>query len=313
MDLIALLALLGVAGVLLFFALTPTAGAIASRLRRFASAEVPSAAGRPGAWLRALGARVDGALGDRGAARRLDRVLGRAGLPWTPGEFILGLALAGAAAGFGAVLATGTALAGIAAAALPWLLAAPALGHAARLRTAALVEQLPEALLLLASALRAGNGLLQALKLLERQLPDPLAGEIRATLREVGLGLPFDTALRNLQDRVGTPEVEMIVVACLVQRQTGGNLAEILLNVHEMVADRIRLRGDLLALTAQGRASAAILSVLPPAIAGVIFFLNPGYIRVLWTDPRGQALLAGGVALAAAGTLAIRRIVDVRY
>ena len=140
-----------------------------------------------------------------------------------------------------------------------------------------------------------------------------MAGEIRVTVQEINWGVPFETVLTNFKDRVGTVEAEMVVVASLVQRQTGGNLSEILSNVHDMIRDRIRIKGDVQALTAQGRASAAILTCLPPGLGVVLFLINPTYVRLLFVDPRGQAMLAGAVVMNIVGTLAIRKIINVKF
>lgn len=263
--------------------------------------------------LRALGAQFEPLIRGMGLADRLERLLGQAAMPWTPGEFAMATALAGVGGGLVGLALTWNPLLALVFLALGVALPLLQLAGAARRRVKALNEQLPEAILLLATALRSGNSFLQAMQILGRQLPEPLAGEIRATVQEINWGASFEDALRGLQDRVGTVEMEMVVMASLVQRQVGGNLSEILTNVHDMVRDRIRLRGDVQALTAQGRASAAILTVLPVGLGLVLSLLNPAYIRVLFIDPRGQAMLAAAVVMMATGSVAIRRIVNVRY
>lgn len=312
----ALLVAVLVAGGVLFLvqALAPVQAAVAERLGRLEerppAVRLRSGKGNP---LLAIGTQVDPLLQRTRLAARLEALLAQGAVPWTPGEFAICTALCaavGAAVGLAVVRnpAAGLLFA-LLGAALPFI----QLERAAAKRVKALNEQLPEAILMLATALRAGNSFLQALQLLGRQIPEPLAGEIRAAVQDINWGASFEAALIGLKDRVGTVEMEMVVIASLVQRQSGGNLSEILLNVHEMVRDRIRLRGDVQALTAQGRASAVILTGLPVGLGIILFLINPGYIRVLLVDPRGQAMLACAVVMSFIGSLAIRKIVNVRY
>lgn len=268
---------------------------------------------RPRGNLRALGSLVDPFIKNTKSSHYFDRRLSQAGLPWTPGEFVLSCGIVAIVTAVAGTFLTGrlelaVPLFAIGAALPFWRLEA-----VARKRTHEMNEQLPEAVLLIATALKAGNSLLQALQLIGKQMPEPLAGEIRSTVQEINWGVPFETALGNLKDRIGTVEIEMVVVASLVQRQTGGNLSEILTNVHDMIRDRIRIKGDVQALTAQGRASAAILTCLPPGLAGVLYVLNPAYIKMLFVDPRGQVMLAVAVLMNIVGTLIIRKIVSVKF
>ncbi|MBM3269636.1 MAG: type II secretion system F family protein [Candidatus Sericytochromatia bacterium] len=263
--------------------------------------------------LRTVGAELDPFVQRLSFAASLDKKLTQAGLAWTPGEFV---AIAGGAAlGLGALafLLVGHPLAGLGVAAATSLVPGLLLGRAARRRIQAVKDQLPDAILLLANALRAGNSFLQALQILARQAPDPLAAEIKLTLQEINWGIPFETALVNFKNRIETTETEMVVVASLVQRQTGGNLSEILMNVHDAIRDRIRVEGELRAITAQGRYSGGLLVALPFALGAILFALNPGYIGLLFSDPRGQSLLAGAVLLQLVGGLLIRRIVRVSF
>jgi tight adherence protein B len=246
------------------------------------------------------------------AAMRLPRRwalwLGRAGLDWSAGR---ALAMLGLYAGLGAVLGSpfGLALPGL-------VLGAAALGLRVRVgqarRTQLLTSQLPEAIMLLASAIRSGLGFQQALKLVADQGAQPIGGEMQRFGNDLAMGLPIDEALARLQARFGSTDAEMLASALLVQHQTGGNLTEILHNLHATIRDRQHVVGQVRTLTAQGRLSGYILTGLPVAIALAFFLINRDYLMLLIDDPRGRLLLAGAIVSTAFGALAIRRIVDIR-
>jgi tight adherence protein B len=144
-------------------------------------------------------------------------------------------------------------------------------------------------------------------------MPAPIGTAFGHTLQEINYGLPVDTALDRLQESFGGIDMALVTSAILVQRETGGNLAEILSNLHQTIRDRQTVQGEMRALTAQGRMSGWVLSLLPAGIGGLFFLLNRGYIMTLFTDPRGQLLVGGAVCLTVIGMLAIRKIVDVQY
>ena len=174
-------------------------------------------------------------------------------------------------------------------------------------------EQLPDALMLVINALKAGNSFLQALQMVSRQMSAPISTEFGTAVAEINFGVPTEAALRNLRDRIGTIDVDLMVQAMVIQRETGGNLSEILGNIHDTIRDRIRISGEVQALTAQGRLSGWVLSALPAGIGALFFLISPGYITGLFTDPRGQMLIAGAVVSEILGVMLIMKIVDVRY
>ncbi|MCL6517841.1 type II secretion system F family protein [Alicyclobacillus sp.] len=180
-----------------------------------------------------------------------------------------------------------------------------------RRRRDPLDETLCDLLMTLSGALRAGHSFAQALHLAARDLSGPVAQELRRMEAEMALGISLEEALRAVGERIGSEDFDLVVTAVLIQRQVGGNLAEVLDRIAETVRDRIRLRREVRALTSQGRLSATIFMVLPTAVALLLFSLNPGYLRVLWTTPTGRGLLALAVAGQALGFIVIRRIVAV--
>jgi tight adherence protein B len=136
-------------------------------------------------------------------------------------------------------------------------------------------NQLADVLLTLANSLKAGFSLFQAMEMASQEMPDPISSEIRATLKEMTFGESTETALMNLAQRVPSRDLDLMVTAILIQRQIGGNLAEILLGIHDTIQGRLRMQGELKSLTAQGRLSGYIIGSLPLFIALIIGTMNP--------------------------------------
>lgn len=172
-------------------------------------------------------------------------------------------------------------------------------------------NQLADSLLILANSLRAGFSLLQAMEMVSQEMPNPISGEFKITLREMTYGTSTETALTNLAERVGSEDLDLLVTAVLIQRQVGGNLAEVLISIHSTIADRIRIQQEIKTLTAQGRVSGYIIGALPFGIAGVLSVINPSYLKLLFTTSLGLALLVAGLISQFIGFLIIRKIIAV--
>src|SRR4051794_16759547 len=172
-------------------------------------------------------------------------------------------------------------------------------------------EMLPEAIDLLGRAIRAGHPLSAGLKMVADETTEPIQGEFRRTHEENRFGLPFDDALLAMADRVSIVDVRILVTAILIQREVGGNLAEVLDNLANVIRIRFTIRRQLRVYTAQGRFSGYVLAVLPVAVGGAIYSLNPSYIRLLFTDPIGKLMLLTAVVFQIIGFLWIRKIVDI--
>ncbi|MBI6545929.1 MAG: type II secretion system F family protein [Cyanobacteria bacterium NC_groundwater_1444_Ag_S-0.65um_54_12] len=243
--------------------------------------------------------------------RNLDRLLWQADWPWHPAEFALAcvlLALTTAVAGwywFG----WPAGLAGLSCGLLPLIWAR----QRSAKRRRSLIEQLPDTLLLIVNALKAGHGLMQAIRIVAAQVSPPSSSELGVLLAEIQLGLSPETAFANLNDRVALVEVELAVGAILVQRETGGNLAEILFNLQETLRERARIAGEVHVLTTQGRLSGWILSALPIGVGIFLTLLSPGYFLPFLADPRGQRLALAALTAQLLGIIAIRRIVNIKY
>ncbi len=172
-------------------------------------------------------------------------------------------------------------------------------------------KHFPEALDLLALAVRAGHAVTTGLEMVGKELAEPVAGEFRQTFEEQNFGLPLRDALLNLAERVPLLDVRFFVTALLIQKETGGNLAEILDNLARVIRERFRIRGEVRIRTAQGRMTAAILIALPPIMLFVLGMLNPGYVKPLFSDPWGHWMLIAAAVLQAVGSVIIWKIVHI--
>jgi tight adherence protein B len=179
-------------------------------------------------------------------------------------------------------------------------------------RTRLFEEQLPDAMDLMTSALRAGLSLPAALQLVAQEAPSPLAEEFGHTFDEQNLGLDIRDAMINLAQRIDSVDVKFFVTAVVVQRETGGNLAEIMQNISHIIRERFRILGDVRTLTAHGRFSGVILGVLPVAMGFLIAIIAPDYMLGFIRDPAGQSLLLLALVLQILGFIWIRKVVNIR-
>jgi tight adherence protein B len=172
-------------------------------------------------------------------------------------------------------------------------------------------DQLGDALGIMANSLRAGFSFLQTMDSLSKELAPPISREFGRALKEMRLGTPTEEALRNMANRIKSDDLELIVTAVNIQRQVGGNLATILDNIASTINERIRIKGEIKTLTAQGRISGTIVALLPVFLMIVISLINPPYIATLYTTPIGIALLGGALLSEIVGIMLIRKIVNV--
>ncbi len=244
--------------------------------------------------------------------KQLDRLLEQSGLTWSVAE-LLGVMLLLAVAGAGVALYFGmtfflTLVAAVIVGALPI-----AYVFNARAKRMVKVEQtLPDALDLIGRALRAGHAFPTAVKMVSDELNDPIGGEFRILFDEVNYGVSMHTALLNLATRIPVTDLRYFVIAVLIQRETGGNLAELLDNISAIIRARLKLFGQIRVLSAEGRMSAWILTLLPIGVALVMNIVNPAFIAVLWKDPMGLRLVGGAALLMIFGIFWMWRIVKIR-
>ena len=242
----------------------------------------------------------------------LDRLILQSGIRLNAAEFI-GLTLLAAAGG-----AVAASLAGLPA------FAVIAIGVAAGLapffymqgakhnRMIVLEQQLPDALDLMARAMMAGHAFPSALQMVGDEMLDPIAFEFRIVFDEINYGISAQEALTNLTTRVPSTDLNYFVIAVLIQRETGGNLAELLGNISALIRARLKLLGTVRVLSAEGRLSAWILTILPFALAFVLQIVNPKFLSVLWTDPIGLKMVGVAMCMMAVGIFAIWRIIKIR-
>lgn len=169
---------------------------------------------------------------------------------------------------------------------------------------------LPEAVDLMSRCLRSGQALASAIQVVATELPDPLGTEFRHAADEQSFGLPFRESMVNLSLRIPVSDLQFLVTAMLVQKETGGNLVEILEKTSRLLRERLRVRGEMKVKTAQGRFSGWILSALPVAIFAGMNIINPGYGRILFESPSGRNWIAAAAALMVVGIFMIRRVVN---
>lgn len=178
-------------------------------------------------------------------------------------------------------------------------------------RTRKLEAQLVEMLQMLASGLRAGFGLIQALDSASEQLPNPLATEIRRTLRDTAMGASVEQALSALNQRVGSSDFDIVITATLIQRSVGGNLAEILDNVAHTMRERERIRGEIRTLTSQQRMTGYVIGGIPIGLGIIFMMISPDFTGKLFTDPLGRMMLGGAIGMEILGFAVIRKIVNI--
>jgi tight adherence protein B len=172
-------------------------------------------------------------------------------------------------------------------------------------------EQLPEALDLLARAMRSGHALTSGLEMIAKELPDPIKTEFTATVDEINLGLTLKEALDNLCERVPIVDLRYFAIAVLVQKETGGNVAEILDNISRLIRERVQFQRHVKALTAEGRYSAIVLIGLPIFMFIYIYFANYEYLSLLWTEEIGHYMIYGAIIMQIIGSYLIKRIVTI--
>lgn len=174
-------------------------------------------------------------------------------------------------------------------------------------------EQFPDAIDLLGRAVRAGHAFTTGLDLIAKEMPSPVSDEFQRTYEQQNLGLPLRDAFENLMRRIPLIDVRIFVTALMIQRESGGNLAEILDNLSAVIRERFKLMRQIRVYTAQGRLSMYVLVAIPPAMGLMLFFMRPDYIMRLFTDPIGINFLIAGIVLQVIGYFVIRKIIQPKF
>ena len=247
--------------------------------------------------------------------RHADEQLQQAGLGWSSARLMAAMGLAAIPGlGVGAILpvifngpATAVIL-GVVFATVPYLY----VRHARKKRLDKMEEQLPEALDFLARSMRAGHAFTISLEMIGEELAEPLGQEFRTLFNEQNLGAPLDLAMRNFATRVPILDVRFFSSSVLLQRQTGGNLSEILSRLAYIIRERFRLRGQVKAASAHGRLTATILTALPIVTMLGLLVVAPGYLQGMAQDPDGKWLIGGSIFAQVLGNFFIKRIINIK-
>jgi tight adherence protein B len=262
-----------------------------------------------------LAAKVDKSFGKQTFGRSVQRKLAQADLKLTLLEFMIGKA-AGMLVGLGIGMYLGRGgavmmvICGVSGVILGFFAPDWFIKFRIAKRTSAFNGQLAETIGLVANSLRSGYSLLQSLELVSKESPDPIGVEFRRVVREVGLGISPQAALQNLYARLPSDDLDLLITAINIQYEVGGNLAQILDTISHTIRERVRIKGEIGVLTAQGRISGYLVTSLPFFIGGIVTLINPEYMNELWTFPWIIMPICGFI-MVVAGFLIIRKIVNI--
>jgi tight adherence protein B len=246
-------------------------------------------------------------------AQRLDKFILQSGLDWTVSRLLLSCAALGAIGGL--LTAYGLHQAFLPSSLVGAFFALMPLLYAIRQRSKRLGKferQLPEALDLITRALRSGHAFSSALQMVGDEMSEPIAGEFHIVHDEVNFGVSLQQALMNLSERIPLTDLRYFIVSVLIQRDSGGNLTEVLGNLSRLIRERLKLMAKVKVLSSEGRLSAWILGLMPFALAGVMNFANPEFMSPLWKDPIGIAIIKYMLILMGFGALILRKIIKIR-
>jgi tight adherence protein B len=242
----------------------------------------------------------------------IQEALLQAGMKFRAGNFLLLCVLCGAIAGLAVVLYTGNPAIGWAALMIGAFLPYSVVSYRRQKRFEKFEELFPEAIDTLARAVRAGHAFTTALEMISDEVAEPLSSEFRKLYEEQKFGMPVRDALMNLTERVPLVDVKFFVTAVMLQRETGGNLAEILDNLSYVIRERFKIQRQVKVHTAQGRLTMLLLMAMPPTVVAILLIFSPEFVKPLFSDPIGHALLVVSIALQTIGYFVIRKIIKIQ-
>jgi tight adherence protein B len=248
---------------------------------------------------------------DRGFLLKVEEMLERAKVPLRPGEAMSFWLVINLVAGAIGMLIAGGLMGSLIFTVMAAFLQIFALRFRARRRMRKFEQQLPDTLQLLAGTLRAGYSLPQGLEAVSHEITDPMGFELRRVMTEARLGRDLEDALAAAADRLSSPDFAWAVMAIAIQREVGGNLNELLMTVSDTMLARERLKGEVAALTAEGKMSSILLGGLPPALGVIMWIMNPEYVNVLFTETLGRIMLIAGVVSAAIGMAWMKKVMTI--
>ncbi|MGA8271890.1 MAG: type II secretion system F family protein [Candidatus Sulfotelmatobacter sp.] len=238
--------------------------------------------------------------------------LEQAGMKFRAGNFLMLCILCGTLAGLAAVLYTKNPAIAWAALVIGAVLPYSVVSYRRQKRFEKFEELFPEAIDTLARAVRAGHAFTTALEMISNETSEPLAGEFRKLYEEQKFGMPVRDALMNLTERVPLVDIKFFVTAVMLQRETGGNLAEILDNLSYVIRERFKIQRQVRVHTAQGRLTMALLMAMPPVVVAILAVFSPEFVHPLFYDPIGHTLLVASIALQTVGYFVIRKIIKIQ-
>ena len=266
----------------------------------------------PSADWRGLLIRLGRLISSTHKADAIDAKMQQAGIKLRGSEFlVLSIGLSVIVGLLTVILARGSFPVAIGAGVLVYLLFDSCVEQKIKTRMNDMNRQLGDALSLMANALRSGLSFLQAVEVISREMPNPIAEEFSRLLRELNLGVTTEDALRNLTNRVRNDDLELVVTTVLIHRQVGGNLAQILDANSSTIRERLQIKGEIKTLTAQGRLSGWVVGLLPLVMLAILSVLHRDFILLLFTDPLGHILLGIGVVMQVIGAFVISKIVNI--
>jgi tight adherence protein B len=252
------------------------------------------------------------ALEGRKVSENLSTQLARADLKVTVAEFLILQVLVALGVAVGGYFLFNTIVLAILAAVIGWFAPRWFVSYRQGQRLRAFSDQLGDALNLMVNGLRSGYSVLQAMEAVSREMPPPISSEFARVVQEVQIGLPLDQALGNMLRRIKSDDLDLVITAVNVQREVGGNLAEILDVISFTIRERVRIKGEVRTLTAQGRYSGYVISLLPIGLALVLFCVNKPYVERLFTTGFcGWAMVVCGLLMIGTGFIAIQKIVTI--
>jgi tight adherence protein B len=243
----------------------------------------------------------------------LQRDLIQAGMTATVGTVLLSAAFFGVLGYFITNLLTGSMIAGLCVGVLLACVPFIVIKRKKEQRIKKFEEQFPEAIDLIGRALRAGHAFTTGLVMVAEEIPAPVGEEFKLLYDRQNFGMPLPEAMRAFAARIPLLDARFFVTAVLTQRETGGNLGEVLDNLANVIRERFKVKRQVRVLTAHGRITGWVLAGLPPALAGAMMLVSPGHMKILTNDPLGVQMIIVGLTLQVIGTLVIRKLVDIRY
>lgn len=261
--------------------------------------------------LRTLFQQASKVFAGKGLTKKMEEELSKADIPLRGEEFLLANSLTVVLPGIFGILVLDDLGAGMILGILGLTLPRLLVFRAKQRRTAKFNSQIGDTLAVMSNSLRAGFSFLQTMEMVSREMPPPLGEEFGRCLREMNLGTPTEQALINLNQRIESDDLDLIVTAVLIQRQVGGNLAEVLDSISYTIRERIRIKGEIKTLTAQGRMSGIIIGLLPIVIGVFVYLINPDYIGTLFKTSIGLGLITGGIVSQVIGLTIIKKVVSI--